>query len=88
MALRDYRWGAGQFSCLYSLWMHESRWSVYAHNSSSGAHGIPQALPGSKMGPGWWDNPYVQIRWGLGYIAGRYGTPCGALGHWNAANWY
>lgn len=89
MAARDYGWAGVQFSCLDTLWGgRESGWSVYAHNPTSGAHGIPQALPGSKMGPGWWDNAIVQIRWGLGYIFGRYVTPCGALEHHNVYNWY
>lgn len=89
MALRDYGWGLEQFYCLDELWGdRESGWSTTAHNSSSGAHGIPQALPGSKMGPGWWDDPVVQIRWGLGYIASRYGTPCGALFHSRSTGWY
>lgn len=89
MAARDHGWTGVQFSCLDDLWGgRESGWSVYAHNPTSGAHGIPQALPGYKMGPGWWDNPFVQIRWGLGYIAGRYGTPCGAVAWHNGHNWY
>lgn len=88
MAVRDYGWTGGQFSCLYSLWDRESGWSTWAHNGSSGAHGIPQALPGWKMGSGWESDPVVQIRWGLGYIRGRYGTPCGAWGHFVSANWY
>jgi hypothetical protein len=82
-------WGASQFSCLDELWgARESGWNQYADNPSSDAYGIPQALPGSKMGPGWQSSPYVQIRWGLGYIAGRFGTPCGALAHSHANGWY
>ena len=79
-----------QFSCLDSLWQRESHWSVYASNPS-GAYGIPQALPGSKMasaGDDWRTNPATQIRWGLGYIAGRYGTPCGAWHHSQSYGWY
>jgi hypothetical protein len=83
--LRGWR---GQWPCLDALWQRESRWRVSAHNPSSGAHGIPQALPGWKMGPGWRSSFKVQIRWGVGYIAGRYGTPCGAWAHSNAAGWY
>lgn len=80
-------WGDDQFACLDKLWMRESGWRVDAENPS-GAYGIPQALPGSKMGPGWRTDAGVQIRWGLGYIAGRYGTPCGALAHSDAHHWY
>jgi hypothetical protein len=84
-------WGGGEFNCLVSLWNRESHWNVNSHNSSSGAHGIPQALPGSKMasaGPDWATNPKTQILWGLGYIAGRYGTPCGAWNHSQETGWY
>jgi hypothetical protein len=79
-----------QWSCLYNLWMHESGWNQYAANAS-GAYGIPQALPGSKMataGPDWQSNPTTQIKWGLGYIKGDYGTPCGAWAHEEAYGWY
>ena len=65
-------------------------WRVNAANSS-GAYGIPQALPGSKMasaGADWQTNPATQIAWGLGYIAGRYGTPCGAWDHSESNGWY
>ena len=65
-----YGWGADQFSCLNSLWNRESGWNVHAANSS-GAYGIPQALPGSKMataGADWRDNPATQIAWGLSYV--------------------
>ena len=84
-------WGEDQFSCLVALWNKESGWRVNAANSSSGAYGIPQALPGSKMGSAgsdWATNPATQITWGLGYISGRYGTPCGAWGHSQAVGWY
>jgi hypothetical protein len=80
-------WGADQFACLNALWNRESGWRVTASNSS-GAYGIPQALPGSKMGAGWQSDPVVQITWGLNYIAGRYGTPCGAWAHSQATGWY
>lgn len=83
-------WGEDQFSCLVTLWNRESGWRTNAANPS-GAYGIPQALPGSKMasaGADWQTNPATQIEWGLGYIAGRYGTPCGALGHSNSVGWY
>ncbi|MCK6211033.1 G5 domain-containing protein [Georgenia sp. EYE_87] len=84
-------WGADQFSCLDSLWTRESNWSVTADNPTSSAYGIPQALPGSKMasaGADWATNPATQITWGLNYIAGRYGTPCGAWGHSQSVGWY
>lgn len=86
-----YGWGEDQFSCLESLWQKESGWNPRAHNASSGAHGIPQALPGSKMasaGADWATNPATQITWGLEYIKGRYGTPCGAWSHSRARGWY
>jgi hypothetical protein len=79
-----------QFGCLVDLWNRESGWRVNAENAS-GAYGIPQALPGSKMataGPNWATDPATQIKWGLGYIKGRYGTPCGAWGFWEAHGWY
>ena len=84
-------WGADQFACLLQLWNEESGWRVNAQNTGSGAYGIPQALPGSKMasaGADWQTNPATQITWGLGYIAGRYGTPCGAYAHKASAGWY
>ena len=84
-------WGEGEYSCLVSLWNRESGWNAFAMNRSSGAYGIPQALPGSKMasaGADWATNPATQITWGLGYISGRYGTPCGAWGHSESVGWY
>lgn len=84
-------WTGAQWTCLYKLWMRESRWSVTADNPTSSAYGIPQALPGSKMsshGADWRTNPATQIAWGLDYIAGRYGSPCGAWGHSERYNWY
>ncbi len=84
-------WGDDQFACLVSLWNKESGWNVTAYNRSSGAYGIPQALPGNKMasaGADWQTNPATQIAWGLGYIGGRYGTPCGAWGHSQSVGWY
>ncbi|WP_194396089.1 lytic transglycosylase domain-containing protein [Microbacterium atlanticum] len=86
-----YGWGDDQFACLVSLWHKESGWNYQAYNRSSGAFGIPQALPGSKMGSAgadWQTNPATQISWGLGYIAGRYGSPCGAWGHSQSVGWY
>jgi uncharacterized protein YabE (DUF348 family) len=83
-------WGSDQYNCLVTLWNHESGWRVHAANGS-GAYGIPQALPGSKMGsagPDWQNNAETQIKWGLGYISSRYGTPCGAWSSWQANGWY
>ena len=88
--LGSYGWSSSQFGCLQSLWNAESGWNVYASNPS-GAYGIPQALPGAKMasaGPDWQSNPATQIRWGLGYIKGLYGSPCGAWAHEEADGWY
>lgn len=82
---------SSQFGCLVNLWNRESGWRTTAGNPSSGAYGIPQALPGSKMasaGPNWRTDARTQITWGLGYIKGRYGTPCGAWGHFQSHNWY
>jgi hypothetical protein len=84
-------WDDSQFSCLVNLWNRESGWRWNAGNKSSGAYGIPQALPGSKMasaGADWRTNPATQITWGLGYITGRYGTPCGAWSSFQAKGWY
>lgn len=89
--LPDHGFDAGEMSCLSPLWEHESGWNEYASNPGSGAYGIPQALPGSKMasaGDDWQTNPATQIAWGLSYIADRYGTPCGAWQHFQANNWY
>ena len=89
--MADRGWGDAQFACLDSLWAKESGWRWNANNSSSGAYGIPQALPGSKMGSigsDWSTNPITQIKWGLQYISARYGTPCGAWAQSQASNWY
>ncbi|MEU0570657.1 lytic transglycosylase domain-containing protein [Nonomuraea sp. NPDC005983] len=83
--------GADQWGCLERLWMKESGWNERAMNRYSGAYGIPQSLPGSKMasaGADWQTNAATQIKWGLSYIKGRYGTPCGAWGHSQATGWY
>lgn len=91
MLLAEFGFGADQFSCLDSLWTKESGWRVDADNPTSSAYGIPQSLPGSKMasaGDDWETNPVTQIRWGLGYIEDRYGTPCSAWAHSQANNWY
>ena len=70
-----------EWTCLLNLWNRESGWLYDAENPSSGAYGIPQALPGDKMasaGADWQTNPATQIKWGLGYISQVYGTPCSA----------
>jgi uncharacterized protein YabE (DUF348 family) len=84
-------WTGSQFQCLYQLWQKESKWNHLASNRSSGAYGIPQALPGSKMGTiasDWQTNPDTQIKWGLGYIARSYGNPCAAWAKSRASGWY
>jgi hypothetical protein len=81
---------SSQFGCLDNLWSRESGWRTTAENPS-GAYGIPQALPGSKMataGSDWQTNDKTQIRWGLGYIKDRYSTPCGAWSYWQAHGSY
>jgi len=91
LLVADHGWSDAQFGCLDSLWAKESGWRWNASNSSSGAAGIPQALPGSKMasfGSDWATNPITQIKWGLHYISNRYGTPCSAWAQSRAANWY
>jgi hypothetical protein len=89
--LDEFGFGQDQFGCLDSLYTRESGWRVDADNPSSSAYGIPQALPGSKMstaGSDWETNPVTQIRWGLGYIEDRYGSPCGAWSHSESYGWY
>lgn len=89
--LLEVGFGLDQMGCLDALWTHESNWRENAHNSSSGAHGIPQAVPASKMavyGEDYLTNPVPQIRWGLDYIRNRYDTPCGAWSYWQAHGWY
>ncbi len=84
-------WNQAQYSCLVSLWTRESQWNVTAYNKSSGAYGIPQALPGIKMasvGADWQTNAATQIRWGVNYIDKRYGTACSALAHSDEIGWY
>jgi hypothetical protein len=88
--LAKHGWGSGQMSPLVALWNRESGWSVRAANPS-GAYGIPQALPGSKMaaaGPNWQSSPTTQIAWGLNYIAGTYGSPSAAWAHSQSNGWY
>jgi hypothetical protein len=91
--LGSFGWGANQFGPLNQLWTGESGWNHLARNPSSGAYGIPQALPGSKMasaGGDWQSNPATQIKWGLGYIRERYGSPAGAYRAWQgrSPHWY
>ncbi|WP_328589657.1 transglycosylase SLT domain-containing protein [Nonomuraea aridisoli] len=84
-------WSTTQYRCLVKLWHRESGWNHRAANGSSGAYGIPQALPGHKMassGRDWRTNPRTQIKWGLRYIKQRYGTPCRAWGHFQSHRWY
>jgi hypothetical protein len=84
------RWGASEWGCLDQLWTHESGWRTTAGNSS-GAYGIPQSYPGSKMasaGSDYLTNPSTQIAWGLSYIGSKYGSPCQAWSHWQAVRSY
>lgn len=89
----DYGFGADQWGCLEQLWIGESGWNYKAENPSSGAYGIPQSLPASKMSSvadDWRTNPVTQIKWGLKYIKDAYGSPCAALNFWNSRypHWY
>ena len=90
--LSQFHWSPSkQYKYLNWLWQRESGWNRYAYNPYSGAYGIPQALPGSKMasaGPNWRSNASTQIRWGLRYIRARYGSPHRAWNHSQAAGWY
>lgn len=91
LLLPSYHWAQWQFRYLSMLWMRESGWDPHALNPGSGAYGIPQAVPGAKMasaGPDWRWNPRTQIRWGLTYIAGRYGSPLNAWQHESGYGWY
>ncbi len=86
-----YGWSNYDFDCLVSLWNKESGWNPLAHNSSSGAHGIAQALPASKMskyGSDYMTNYKTQINWGLNYIKSRYGSPSKAWSHSKSKGWY
>jgi len=88
--LASFGFATSQWGCLDDLWNEESDW-VYNAENASGAYGIPQALPGSKMasaGADWLTDPTTQIKWGLGYIQSTYGTPCGAWAHEEADGWY
>lgn len=87
----EYGWLNYQFTCLNKLWTKESHWNYKAHNYRSGAHGIAQALPASKMdvvSTDWRTNPVTQIRWGLRYIEDRYKNPCGAWNKFKRSRYY
>jgi hypothetical protein len=89
--LRSFGWTWRQFKYLNLLWDAESSWNVSAENPSTGAFGIPQAVPGSKMsaaGPDWQTDAATQIRWGLGYISAAYGSPRSAWEHEVTYGWY
>jgi hypothetical protein len=89
--LNEYGFSEKEYKCLNRLWTKESHWNYKARNKSSGAHGIPQALPASKMNvisTDWRTNPVTQIRWGLRYISIRYETPCKALAKHKRSNYY
>lgn len=91
LVINTYGWSEHDFDCLVKLWNRESGWNPHAHNKSSGAHGIPQSLPASKMaseGSDYYTNGRTQIRWGLKYIKGRYGTPSQAWAHSQRTGWY
>ncbi|MEU9358277.1 lytic transglycosylase domain-containing protein [Streptomyces sp. NPDC048301] len=82
---------ADQFQCFSNIVTRESGWNYKAQNASSGAYGLVQALPGSKMasaGADWQTNPATQIKWGLSYMDNRYDSPCGAWSFWQANHWY
>ncbi|NIY68006.1 aggregation-promoting factor C-terminal-like domain-containing protein [Streptomyces malaysiensis] len=85
------RLSSAQYTCLDNLIRRESGWNPQATNPTSGAYGLMQALPDSKMasaGSDWRTNPTTQIKWGLSYIQKRYGSPCGAWDFWQANKWY
>jgi resuscitation-promoting factor RpfB len=89
--LRSFDWKRRQFKYLNQLWDRESGWNVFAQNPYSGAYGIPQALPPTKMataGANWRTSARTQIRWGLGYIKGVYRSPRRAWAHELATGWY
>ena len=91
LCINTYGWTENDFNCLVKLWERESNWNPNAHNKSSGAHGIPQSLPASKMaseGDDYYTNGKTQIKWGLKYIKNRYGTPSNAWAHSQQKGWY
>ena len=88
LATKKHKWkSAKQWNCLEKLWHRESGWKVHAGNPGR-AYGIPQALPGKKMGAGWRHSATAQIKWGIKYIDGRYGSPCAADKHQRTKHWY
>ena len=89
--INTYGWTERDFECLVYLWNRESGWSASSHNGWTGAHGIPQALPASKMasfGDDYYTNGYTQIDWGLSYVSSRYGSPSSAWSHFCSTGWY
>ena len=91
MMASEYGWGDDEYTCLNRLWTKESHWNYQARNPRSGAHGIAQALPATKMeqvGTDWRTNPITQIQWGLLYISERYDTPCAAWNKWRKSRYY
>ena len=91
LMLKQYKWGEDEFSCLDKIFTQESNWQWNAENPSSGAYGLPQSLPATKMaadGADWKTNPVTQIKWGLKYIQDRYGTPCKAWDFKSGTGWY
>jgi hypothetical protein len=89
--VEEYGFAEKEYKCLNQLWTQESNWNYKSRNKKSGAHGIPQALPATKMNvvsTDWRTNPVTQIRWGLRYISIRYETPCKAWAKHKRSNWY
>jgi resuscitation-promoting factor RpfB len=90
-AAPPYRWAGSQWTCLNKLWTRESGWQMVWNTAGSGAYGIPQSLPASKMasaGADYMTNPATEIKWGLGYIESTYTTPCDAWAHETTDGWY
>ena len=91
IALTEYAWGEDQYLCLNRLWTKESHWNYKARNKRTGAHGIPQAYPATRMdvvSTDWRTNPVTQIRWGLRYIEARYDNPCKAWAKFKRSRYY
>ncbi len=85
------RLGATQYACIDHIFTYESKWNPLAYNSRSGAYGIPQAVPGSKMatfGSNWRTSPLTQVKWGIWYVNSRYGSACDAWAFIQAHGWY
>jgi hypothetical protein len=82
--------GIKQYNCIDYVWTRESKWNPLA-GSPTGAYGIPQAFPGTKMasaGANWLTSPITQVKWGLSYVKSRYGSACAAYDFWKAHGWY